>query len=83
MAAEEPLDRARVFETARAVGLDEERLAQDMADPVIDAALARNAALAEALGIAATPSFVIGERVVRGAPALAQFRAIVDDARAD
>ena len=83
MAAEEPLDHARVFATARAVGLDEERLAQDMADPAIDATLARNAALAEALGIAATPSFVIGERVVRGAPALAQFRAIVDDARAD
>ena len=83
MAAEEPLDHARVFATARAVGLDEERLAQDMMDPAIDAALARNAALAEALGIAATPSFVIGERVVRGALALAQFRAIVDDARAD
>ena len=83
MSAEEPLDRARVFATARVVGLDEERLARDMAAPAIDAALARNAVLAEALGIAATPSFVIGERVVRGAPALAQFRAIVDDARAD
>ena len=83
MAAEEPLDHARVFETARAVGLDEERLARDMEYPAIDAALARNAALAEALGIAATPSFVIGEQVVRGAPALTQFRAIVDDARAD
>ena len=83
MEAEEPLDHARVFETARAVGLDEERLARDMQDPAVDAALARNAALAEALGIAATPSFVIGERVVRGAPSLAQFRAIVEDARAD
>ncbi len=83
MGAEEPLDHARVFEMARAVSLDEERLARDMADPAVDAALARNAALAEALGIAATPSFVIGERVVRGAPSLAQFRAIVEDARAD
>ena len=83
MGAEEPLDHARVFETARAVGLDAERLARDMADPAVDAALARNAVLAEALGIAATPSFVIGERVVRGAPAPAQFRAIVEDARAE
>ena len=83
MEAEEPLDYARVFETARAVGLDAERLARDMEDPAGDAALARNAALAAALGIDATPSFVIGERVVRGAPALAQFRAIVEDARAD
>ncbi len=81
MAAEGALDRTRLFEIARSVGLDHERLARDMAEPAIDGLIRRNAALAEALGISATPSFVIGEHVIRGAPSLAQFRAIIADAR--
>ena len=81
MAAEGALDRALVFEIARSVGLDRERLARDMAEPAIDDLIRRNTVLADALGIDATPSFVIGEHVIRGAPSLAEFRAIIADAR--
>ena len=76
-----PLDRARILEIARSVGLDHERLTRDMEEPVIDMLIARNAALAEALGIRGTPGFVIGDRVIGGALPLARFRAIVADAR--
>jgi protein-disulfide isomerase len=52
---------------ATAVGLDTERLRQDMDDPAIEDAIARNLELAEVLGITGTPSFVIGEQNVPGA----------------
>ncbi len=83
MAADAPLDREWIFVIARALGLDESRLARDMEDPAIDAHLARNAALAQALGIAGTPGFVLGERLIRGAPSLPQFRDILARARAE
>ena len=83
MAADAPPDRERLFAVARALGLDESRLARDMEDPAIDAHLARNAALAQALGIAGTPGFVLGERLIRGAPSLPQFRDILARARAE
>ena len=83
MGAGEPPNRERIFAVARATGLDESRLARDMEDPAIDAHLARNAALAQALGIAGTPSFVLGERLIRGAPSLPQFRDILARIRAE
>ena len=45
----------------------DERLEQDMQDPAIQEAIARNLQLANALGITGTPSFVIGQEVVPGA----------------
>jgi protein-disulfide isomerase len=67
MEAEGALDERRVLEIARAVGIDLARLRQDMADPAIEQAIARNLELAAALGITGTPSFVIGEQIVPGA----------------
>jgi protein-disulfide isomerase len=67
MAAGESLGEAQVLEIAREVGLDTERLEQDMQDPAIQEAIARNLQLANALGITGTPSFVIGQEVVPGA----------------
>jgi predicted DsbA family dithiol-disulfide isomerase len=75
------LDLEGILAIAESVGLDAERLAEDMGDPAIDDTIRRNYSLAEALGISATPSFVIGEHVIRGAPSLDQFRAIVADTR--
>ena len=83
MAADAPPDRERLFAVARALGLDESRFTRDMEDPAIDAHLARNAALAQALGIAGTPGFVLGERLIRGAPSLPQLRDILARARAE
>jgi protein-disulfide isomerase len=67
MAAGESLGEAQVLEIAREIGLDTERLEQDMQDPAIEEAIARNLQLANALGITGTPSFVIGQEVVPGA----------------
>jgi protein-disulfide isomerase len=67
MQAREKLVEADVFGAAQAVGLDLDQLKRDMADPAIEAAIARNRALAAALGIDGTPGFVIADRVVPGA----------------
>ena len=79
---EGPLDFATIMEVARSVGLDDERLARDMEDPAITDVIARNYALADALGIRGTPGFVIGDRLIRGALPIARFRAAIADARA-
>ncbi|WP_018234696.1 DsbA family protein [Ensifer sp. BR816] len=52
------------LEVAARIGIDVERLKKDMADPAIDAAIKRNIALAGALRISGTPSFVIGDGIV-------------------
>ena len=74
-------ERAQILEIARSVGLDAERLEQDMDDPIIDELIARNSDLARALGIRGTPGFVIGEQVIGGALPLDEFRTVIADAR--
>jgi protein-disulfide isomerase len=70
-----------VMDIARRVGLDVERLERDMADPAIEAAIQRNLALASALGITGTPSFVIGDRVVPGAVDRTTLEGLITQAR--
>jgi protein-disulfide isomerase len=77
MATTGPLTNEVVLATAERLGLDRARLVQDMATPEIEAALARNAALAKSLGINGTPSFVIGETLVPGAAEPAVLRQLV------
>ena len=70
-----------VIELPRQIGLDVDRLAEDMKDPSIEVAIARNLNLASALGIAGTPSFVINDRVVRGAVDRSTFESHIARAR--
>jgi len=70
-----------VMAIAREAGLDTERLEQDMRDPAIERAIARNWQLAEALAITGTPSFVIGDRVVPGAADLGTLQSLIAQAR--
>jgi protein-disulfide isomerase len=81
MRTEERLAENEVMAIARAVGLDTERLRADMADPGIQAAIARNRELARALGVTGTPGFVIGDAVVPGAADPAALRDLVARAR--
>jgi protein-disulfide isomerase len=81
MQAKERLTEEQVLETARSVGLDTERLQADMADPAIRAAIERNLALAGALGITGTPSFLIGNTLVPGAVDLGTLQGLVARAR--
>jgi protein-disulfide isomerase len=77
MQATEQVTGETVMEIAREVGLDTERLEQDMQDPAIQEAIGRNLQLANALGITGTPSFVIGQEVVPGAVDLRTLQGLI------
>jgi protein-disulfide isomerase len=70
-----------VFAIAAKVGLDVERLKADMEASSIQAAIDRNLALARALGINGTPSFVVGDKVVSGAIDLRAMQQLIGRAR--
>jgi protein-disulfide isomerase len=66
---------------AKAAGLDAAKLKADMESPAIMALIEKNLALAEALGVTATPTFVVGSEVVAGAVDESGFQALIDKAR--
>jgi protein-disulfide isomerase len=81
MNSTEPATEARVLDVARANGLDIERLERDMAGDDILQALARNMETARTLGITGTPTYVIGDEIVRGAVGLRILQASIAQAR--
>lgn len=81
MQAKGVADEASALRIAAEIGLDVTRLKVDMADVAIQAAIDRNLKLARTLRISGTPSFVIGEEVLRGAADAATLRNLVDKAR--
>jgi len=76
------MSEAHIQTVAASVGLDVERLRQDMRDPEVEAILRRNFDLAEALGIKGTPAFVVGRTLVPGAIDAETFRQLIAEARA-
>jgi protein-disulfide isomerase len=70
-----------VYQVATSVGLDVERLKQDMETPEIEQALKANRALADALNIHGTPAFIIGNQILPGALALDALKNMIADAR--
>ncbi len=82
MTAEVGLGEETILALAESVGLDTEQLQADMADPAIDAELATNFKLADALAIEGTPGFVIGEDIIRGAIPMEKVRGYIEKARA-
>jgi protein-disulfide isomerase len=81
MQANQQVTEETVMDIARAIGLDTKRLEQDMQDPAIQDAIARNLQLANALGITGTPSFVIGDRMVPGAVDLRTLQGLIAEVR--
>ncbi|WP_292158144.1 DsbA family protein [Mesorhizobium sp.] len=73
---------AVVLRVAAEIGLDVPRLKTDMQLPDIQAAIDRNAQLAQALKISGTPGFVVGEQIVPGATDLATMKELIKQARA-
>lgn len=71
-----------IMAMAKSVGLDTAQLARDMRSPETDTILRDNYALAQKLKLNGTPSFVIGDTLLRGARDLDSLRAIVAEARA-
>ena len=70
-----------IFGMAKAVGIDVDRLKQDMNAPDIAQQLQTNSTLAKALGVNGTPTFVVGDQVVEGAIDLSAMKELVADAR--
>jgi protein-disulfide isomerase len=81
MAARGAVDEARTLAVAAAVGVDIERMKANMNNPEIETAIENNLALARALRIDGTPSFVIGERILRGAADLKTMQGLIREAR--
>jgi protein-disulfide isomerase len=75
------INEAAIFNAAKSVGIDVERLKRDMAAPEIDAMLQANHQLAAALDIHGTPGFVIGDEVVPGAVSVDALRELIATAR--
>lgn len=81
MRADGPFDENQVLSIAAAAGLDSHRLAADMRAASVMATIERNHELARALGISGTPAFIIGDRIVRGAPSPQQLNAMIAELR--
>lgn len=75
------LDRDRIMEIAKSVGLDVAQLQKDMEDPKLKRIIERNSALANALGVRGTPAFVIGKQFVPGAVEADTLKQLIADAR--
>lgn len=81
MSSRGAMSEASVLATAGKLGINAEQLKTAMADKSIDAMLARNFQLAEALKINGTPAFVIGDQLVPGAVDLATLKKLISEAR--
>jgi protein-disulfide isomerase len=75
------LDATIVFSIAARLGMNIDKLRRDMEDPKVNDAIRKNYALAEALKLDGTPSFLIGNSLLRGARDLDTMRALVAKAR--
>ncbi len=75
-------EEASVLRVATEIGLDIDRLRQDMMAPEIDAHIATSMRLTQVLGFQGTPSFVIGEALLAGFAAREELAKLVEDSRA-
>lgn len=66
MKANGRLTKNRIMAIATGVGMDPVKLEQDMKAREIDAMLSRNLQLADAITLNGTPSFIIGNTLIRG-----------------
>ena len=81
MSARGVLDKDAVLQIAAEIGLDSERLGAAMDSPEITTVIERNYALAGALGVDGTPTFIIGDVVVPGALDIDSLRAVIAEVR--
>jgi protein-disulfide isomerase len=81
MAAKGQITDDTVYKVAGSVGLDVDRLKQDMATPEVEQELKTNLALAEELNIRGTPGFIIGNKIVPGALDLDALKNMIAEAR--
>jgi len=75
------LNESTIMSIAENIGLDVEKLQQDMKDPKINDVLSKNMALAQDLGIDGTPGLIIGDTIVPGAIGKDRIVDLIEDAR--
>lgn len=75
------INDAVIDKLAERSGIDVARMRADMALPEIEQQIARTHALAQTLGLNGTPTFIIGDRIVRGAIPLDEMIRVADLAR--
>ncbi|MFO1089402.1 MAG: DsbA family protein [Hyphomicrobiales bacterium] len=61
------LSEAAIFEIAKSVGLDVDKLKADMQDKAVTERIENNHSIANALGIDGTPAFIIDQQLIPGA----------------
>lgn len=83
LAAKTDLTTVQVMKIAGQVGLDTKKLAAAMLDPALNEIIDRNRALAQAVGVAGTPAFIIGSELVPGAIELDRFKEVIARTRSD
>ena len=76
-----PLSDATIAQAASRAGLDMPRATRVAASPAVAAEIARNIDLARALGVSATPTWVVGDRLLSGQPTEATLAEAVKAAR--
>ena len=81
MLGAEDLNPQSIFDIAKSVGIDVERLKNDLKDPKIHERLKANKKLASAIGIDATPTFFINDEPFSGAQSLEELKTAVAAAR--
>lgn len=74
-------DDAAIGTIAESLGMDAAKLRADMKAPEVDQQLADNHALAQAMAIRSTPTFVIGDQIVPGAISIDDMKALIAAAR--
>ncbi len=81
MEARGDLTENRIYDIAKAAGIDVARAKRDMNAPEIDQVLGANMSLAQALGISGTPGFVVGNHLVPGAIDYESLKELVGQVR--
>jgi protein-disulfide isomerase len=75
------IDEATIYKVAASVGLDVDRLKQDMKSPDIDKELKANLDLGNDLDLSGTPSFIVGDTIIPGAIGADELKQLVATAR--
>lgn len=76
------LTRESLVAAVRKSGVNESRLASDMADPALEQELNKNLQLGANLGLTGTPTYVIGDQIISGAISYDDLKDAVAKARA-
>ncbi len=81
MSFEGPLSEAAVYQIAKSVGFDIVQLKERAASAEVEARIADTYALARRLELEGTPSFILGDRIIRGYLPIEQMLSAVAEAR--